>query len=356
MNVKKIVVSFLLIFIGFGSQQETQAIFKELIAGAKGTLNEAKQQAVTLKNQAKTKVDETKQKAENLKNQAQEKATEMKNQAKTKVDETKQKAVDLKNQAQGEVNGVKKEIGLENANDGDESENTSEDQAVPENADNQEEDESQGEQTVVDEPAYSEEVIKKIDDLIPSVESLEQDKYLKIEDQQFSEEEMKYFVERLKGLASQQITKLSLILNRCNLSENDIDAILTTLDAFNQLLSVLCLTGNNIGDEGVRYIAAHLKELIMLNGLILSNTGLTGAGAAELLSQLAILARNRNGTNIQVIDLSNNDITDDFLKLIIQKAEEIRKYQEVVILLHDNPITNPENLVVPSYIRLKLNS
>ena len=67
----------------------------------------------------------------------------------------------------------------------------------------------------------------------------------------------------------------------------------------------LALTSEEIGDQGAKYIAAHLKDNTTVTDLDLEYNGITDAGAQALFKAL------RTNTTLTALHLPNNELTPD---------------------------------------------
>ena len=207
---------------------------------------------------------------------------------------------------------------------------------------------------VQDEAVFSEEVIAKMDKLIPAKEVIDQLKIISFDGQAITDADIPYLVERLKKLASEGIKKVSLSFRRSSLSLNGAMKILEGLKAHPQFVSGLTFSGNALGDEGAVSIASNLSNFPMLKYLFFSDMGISGDGAVAILSMISQMAKNDDGTSIQLIDLSNNQINDEHLDTLVKCWNEIKDNEQMTLMLQGNPFKNTVQIDIPNNIKLVL--
>ena len=66
------------------------------------------------------------------------------------------------------------------------------------------------------------------------------------------------------------------------------------------------------------------------------------------------MSKNDERTSIQLIDLSNNKIKDEYLKTLVQSWNETKDNEQMMLMLHDNPFKNTVSIDIPSNIKLVL--
>ena len=79
-----------------------------------------------------------------------------------------------------------------------------------------------------------------------------------------------------------------LEMNSCHLTSQDISVLCTALYQHSELQVLNVMQNPTIGDEGASYIAAMLKVNKVLQGVDLSNCGITDTGVRELAETLKI--------------------------------------------------------------------
>ena len=205
-----------------------------------------------------------------------------------------------------------------------------------------------------DEATFSEEVIAKIDKLIPAKEVIDQLKIISFDGQIITNDDIPYLVERLKKFASEGIKKVSLSFRKSALSSNGAMQILEGLKTYPQFISGLTFSGNALGDEGAVSIASNLSNFPMLKYLFFSDMGITGDGAVAILSMIGNMSKNDDGTSIQLIDLSNNQISDEYLDTLVKCWDEVKDNEEMTLMLQGNPFKTSVSIDVPSNIKLTL--
>lgn len=205
-----------------------------------------------------------------------------------------------------------------------------------------------------EEATFSEEVIAKVDKLIPAKDVIAQLKIISFDEQAITDEDIPYLVERLKKLASEGIKKVSLSFRKSSLSLNGAMQILEGLKTYPQFVGGLTFSGNALGDEGAVSIASNLSNFPMLKYLFFSDMGITGDGAVAILSMIGKMSKNGEGTSIQLIDLSNNQISDEHLDPLVKCWNEVKDNGEMTLMLQGNSFKNTVSLDIPSNVKLVL--
>lgn len=205
-----------------------------------------------------------------------------------------------------------------------------------------------------EETVFSEEVIAKIDKLMPSKESIDQLKSISFDGMPITDEDVPYLIERLKKFASEGIKKILLSFRKTSISLNGAMQILEGLKSYPQFVSGLTFSGNALGDEGALSIASNLSNFPMLKYLFFSDMGISGDGAVAIISMINQMSKNDERTSIQLIDLSNNKIKDEYLKTLVQSWNETKDNEQMMLMLHDNPFKNTVSIDIPSNIKLVL--
>ena len=205
-----------------------------------------------------------------------------------------------------------------------------------------------------DEQVFPEEVIAKIDKLMPSKEAIDQLKSISFDGMPITDEDIPYLIERLKKFASEGIKKILLSFRKTSISLNGAMQILEGLKSYPQFVSGLTFSGNALGDEGALSIASNLSNFPMLKYLFFSDMGISGDGAVAIISMINQMSKNDERTSIQLIDLSNNKIKDEYLKTLVQSWNETKDNEQMMLMLHDNPFKNTVSIDIPSNIKLVL--
>ncbi len=183
---------------------------------------------------------------------------------------------------------------------------------------------------------YPEEVIQKIDAIIPN--DIDKSKNLEISD--LTIEDVQYLADRLTSLAKEGTKKLSLSLKGDKINSDAVLMLLNSLTENHQLLGSVAVSGVQLGDNGVIALAANLENFPGLKYLCLADTGLTGSGAISLLQVISqISQKSDDGTNIQLVDLSHNQISNEFLEVIQKEWESIKGISNSCLKMDDNQIT-----------------
>ena len=120
--------------------------------------------------------------------------------------------------------------------------------------------------------------------------------------------------ERAQALAAVFKENKNIKLTYLNLDSNDIGAqgaIALAESLEKNTLTQLDLADNNIGDKGLMALAEVLKKNETMIDLDLSGNGLRDTGAKALA---AALKENRN-IKLNIINLSNNDISDEIKRI-----------------------------------------
>ena len=175
-----------------------------------------------------------------------------------------------------------------------------------------------------EEAVFSEEVIAKVDKLIPAKDVIAQLKIISFDEQASS------------------------------LSLNGAMQILEGLKTYPQFVGGLTFSGNALGDEGAVSIASNLSNFPMLKYLFFSDMGITGDGAVAILSMIGKMSKNGEGTSIQLIDLSNNQISDEHLDPLVKCWNEVKDNGEMTLMLQGNSFKNTVSLDIPSNVKLVL--
>ena len=242
-----------------------------------------------------------------------------------------------------------------------------EDEEDKKEEDNKEEDNKEGTETPTDETStdspviedeneekFPEEVISKIDKLLSSKEEIEKLRKISFEGQTLEEKDIPYLSKKMLFLAKEGLKKISLSFHGCTISSKDIVKLLGNLKSQPQFINSMNFSGNSIGDDGAIAIASILDCFPMLKYIFLPNSGISGVGAVSLLSVVAKLSQGDGGTSLQLIDISNNKITDEFLKPVIDNCKIIKEKNDLTIMLHDNLIQNSQTTDTPYNIKLAL--
>ena len=218
--------------------------------------------------------------------------------------------------------------------------------------------ENEAEETVAPDPdelAYSEEVIAKIDKLLPAKNVIEMLKCISFAGQTIADDDVPYLLERLKKFATEGIKKVLLSFSKSSLSLTAAMQILEGLKSHPQFISGLTFSGNALGDNGAVSVASNLDKFPMAKYLFFSDMGITGDGAVAILSTISEMSKKSDdGTSIQLIDLSHNNISDECLDTLLKCWGEIKNNKEMVLMLHGNPLKNTSSIDIPNNIKLVL--
>ena len=200
---------------------------------------------------------------------------------------------------------------------------------------------------------FSKEVMNKIDNLFPSEDEFKKLRNISLEGQSISDKEMPYLTEKLSKLAETGSKKISLSFKGCEISLDSIQQLLDSLKSYPQFIGSLNFSGTSLGDSGAVSIASNFSNFPMLKYVYFSNMGISGNGAVAIVSVLSQQAQN-DSSNLQLIDLSNNAITEEHVGTLVESWNTIKGHENVVMLLHDNPTSSAADQNVPDNIKLNL--
>ena len=204
------------------------------------------------------------------------------------------------------------------------------------------------------EEKFPEEVISKIDKMFSSKEEIEKLKKISFEGYTIEEQDIPYLSKKMLLLAKEGLKKIALSFHGCTISSKNIIALLDNIKSQPQFIYSMNLSGNSIGDDGAIAIASILDCFPMLKYIFMPNSDISGVGAVNLLSVCAKLSQGDGGTSLQLIDMSNNKITDEFVKSIIDNCKIIKEKNDLTIMLHDNLLQNTQAIDTPYNIKLAL--
>ena len=200
---------------------------------------------------------------------------------------------------------------------------------------------------------FSKEVMNKIDNLFPSEDEFKKLRNISLEGQSISDKEVPYLTEKLSKLAETGSKKISLSFKGCEISLDSIQQLLDSLKSYPQFIGSLNFSGTSLGDSGAVSIASNFSNFPMLKYVYFANMGISGNGAVAIVSVLSQQAQN-DSSNLQLIDLSNNAITEEHVGTLVESWNTIKGHENVVMLLHDNPTSSAADQNVPDNIKLNL--
>ncbi len=201
--------------------------------------------------------------------------------------------------------------------------------------------------------APSQDVIKKMESLFPPLDVLGKLKSISFEGQRITDEEVQYLIEKFSSIASEGIKKISFSFRGCEISYASLAKLLDALKAYPQLVSSFCFSSTTLGDDGALSIASSLGNFPMLKYVFFSDMGISGNGAIAIISVLAKLSQG-GGSNLQLVDLSNNAISDEYLETIRDTWKAVKDSENTLLMLQDNHVKDLNVQNMPDNIKLKL--
>jgi hypothetical protein len=165
---------------------------------------------------------------------------------------------------------------------------------------------------------------------------------------EFVDEDIPYVAEYFEELAKFGLEKCTLDLSNNKLTAVGVSMLFEALQLCPNLVSILNVSKNQVGDEGATLLATNLHNLPTVTAYVISDAGITGDG---ILALLKAITEKRNF--IQLFDLSGNKLTNDYWQLVASQCEQLN--EEVLkdgLDLSKNELNLPQGTVVPEGIRL----
>ena len=188
------------------------------------------------------------------------------------------------------------------------------------------------------EVVYPEEVVEKIDALLPDVDTIRVTKTINLSESNLTDDDIQYLIKRLSDLATDGVKKVFLLLRSNSLTIKGVTELLDGLKPHPQFLKGISLSSNPIGDEGAVSLASYLEYMPMLKYIYLSDTGITGDAALALIGVMSKLSNSDDGSNLRLVDLSHNKIEETYLDPIVTNWKSAKNSQDIVLRLQDNPV------------------
>jgi hypothetical protein len=160
-----------------------------------------------------------------------------------------------------------------------------------------------------------------VDPILADQDKIAKSKYVNAAGFGLTDEHMPYFAKQLKKLSDNGMEKLTLNLSGNAITAVGLASVLEALATHVKLVSVLDFSKNRIGDDGAILLAKCIQRLAIVNSIVLSGTGITGAGALELMTEISL----QDDSLLELLDLSNNMITNDYWPLLAEKAKLLKK-------------------------------
>jgi chemotaxis protein histidine kinase CheA len=206
----------------------------------------------------------------------------------------------------------------------------------------------QAAQATAEQAAKNQQIMAVVDPIFAEQDKIEKSHYISATSMNLTDEHMPYFVKKLSELSSTGIEKLTLNLADNMITTTGLSVLLDTLTKYVKLISVLSFSRNKIGDDGAFILAGAMPKMPVLKYIILSDTGITGAGAYAIISTIS-----SKDCQVEMLDLSNNMIANEHLQPLFEQIKVIKaSVLEDGVYLSNNMISlDSINMPIPPTVR-----